>query len=249
MPTLMHLPYSPWSERASWALDARGISYEKRRYEPILGEARLWWLRRGAPGPASVPVFVHEGGVISDSRDIARWADTRGTGPRLIPDDAAVKHWEEVTEEALQAGRALAMRRVLSAPDALTDLVPGFLRPTGPIGRWIAAVGVRRTLRKYGAVSTSDNAHRERLITALDRIRAGLAASGTRYLLGEFSFADICAAQALVFMLPPEPPPKGQTRPGIRIARASRRAFRDPDLADEYADLGTWRDQLYAEWR
>jgi glutathione S-transferase len=251
MPTLICLPYSPWSERAAWALDRRGIAYDKEVYEPVLGELRLRRLRGGAPGPTSVPVLVTDDRVIADSGAIARWADGRGSGPRLFPDEAAVAAWEAVAEQATAAGRARSLRRVLADPDAVMDLVPKALRPLGPIARGIAATGVRRTLRKYGATGTADDAHRAALVAALERLRDGLAAgSGTpKTLLGAFSYADITAAQALVFVSPPEPPADGAPRPGIRIGRASRRAFRDPELAVAYADLVAWRDALYAEYR
>jgi glutathione S-transferase len=208
-------------------------------------------LRRNGTGPASVPVLVCDDAVITDSGAIARWADARGSGPTLFPDDAAVRRWEEVSEQALQAGRALAMRRILGEPDALQELVPGFLRPLGPVGRFAAAVGVRRTLWKYGATRDPEDTHRERLAAALDQIADGLrgAVGSPKTLLGTFSYADIAAAQAIVYVLPPDPPPKGETRPGLRLARGSRRAFRDPVLAERYAELGAWRDALYATWR
>jgi hypothetical protein len=34
---LLGLPYSPWSEKARWALDARGIAYQRRKLDPIVG--------------------------------------------------------------------------------------------------------------------------------------------------------------------------------------------------------------------
>lgn len=245
-PVLVCLPYSPWSERAAWALDARGIDYEKQLYQPLLGELKLRRLRGSAPGPASVPVLAWEGGVIADSGAIARWADGRGSGPKLFPDEAAVAAWEKIAEQALFAGRALALRRVLGSGDALMDLVPKQLRFLGPVARATSAAGVRRTLRKYGAAGITDDEHRAKLVDALDRIRDGIR-NGT--LLGSFSYADITVAQALVFVSPPEPPADGKPRAGIRIGRGSRRAFRDPDLAPKYADLAAWRDGLYAKFR
>jgi hypothetical protein len=41
MTELLALPYSPWSEKARWALDVRGVPYDYRRYQPVLGELAL----------------------------------------------------------------------------------------------------------------------------------------------------------------------------------------------------------------
>jgi glutathione S-transferase len=38
MNELLALPYSPWSEKARWALDVRGVPYRYRHYQPLLGE-------------------------------------------------------------------------------------------------------------------------------------------------------------------------------------------------------------------
>jgi glutathione S-transferase len=251
-PTLIAIPYSPWSERADWALHLRGIAIEKERYSPILGELRLRRLRRGAPGPASVPVLVAQDRVIADSTDIARWADSHGDGPRLFPDDPRLAPIVEAGDTALDAGRALALRRTLADGDALLDLVPTALRGLGPVARWVAGTGVRRTLRKYGAAGVADVEHRERLRGALTRLREALAAapaptSGPKTLLGALSYADVAATQALVFIAPPEP--DRERGRGIRIAKASRRAFYDADLAREFADLVAWRDAIYASYR
>lgn len=247
-PLLVHLPYSPWSERARWALDLRGVPYRSELYQPLLGEPRLARLRKGAPGPASVPVLVTAEGVLCDSMDIARFADAQGAvGPRLFPEgqDEAIARWNRVANRALEAGRGVALRRTLGLPDALGDLVPKRLRWLGPISRATAAIGVRRTLRKYDA-TRDDDALRAEMDAALGELRAGLQAapppaSGPKTLLGAVSYADVTAAQALAFVSP--------AKSGVKLKPGTRAAFSDPILAERHADLLAWRDALYEAFR
>src|SRR5580698_1853504 len=83
---LLGLVYSPWTEKARWALDVRRVLYTFRPYQPILGEPALRLKLGRLRGRVSVPVLtLDDGRVLADSADIARWADGRGEGPRLFP--------------------------------------------------------------------------------------------------------------------------------------------------------------------
>ncbi len=244
---LLHIPYSPWSEKARWALDARGVAYRKRVYKPLLGEPALRLTLRRFQGPVSVPVLLTPEGPIPDSLAIARYAARRGSGPELFPpsDAAEIERWSALSEEGLSAGRGLSLARVEHDPAALDEMVPGGIRRVlGTLATGIARFGVRRTLRKYGAVGLD---HETTLRAVLDAIRQVLAerkATGdapTTLLESGFSFADIAATQVLAFVTPPTT--------GLRIGRESRRAFTDPALAADYADLLAWRDAIYARHR
>ncbi|MCB9687996.1 MAG: glutathione S-transferase N-terminal domain-containing protein [Alphaproteobacteria bacterium] len=250
MPLLLHLPYSPWSERARWALDLRGVPYRSEHYQPVLGEARLRRLRTEATGPLTVPVLIMRERVLTDSREIARFAEAEGgVGPTLFPEgrDLEIHRLDALADTALAAGRGLALRRTLQDPDALAEMLPGSLRWTGPAGRAVSAWGIRRVLRKYDVDQPSDEALRQRATAALDELRAALAeapdpAEGqVRTFLGQLSYADLTAAQALAFVRPPAT--------GLRMGPANRRAFTDPVLAERHADLLAWRDALYAAFR
>jgi glutathione S-transferase len=248
MTELLGLTFSPWTEKARFALDTRRVPYTFRRYQPLLGEPMLRLKLRRAVGPVSVPVLtLDDGRVLADSADIARWADGYGQGPRLFPPEheAAVARFVALSERALAAGRALELRRVLTDDEALCEMVPGSLRRRlGPVAPRIAALGIARTLRKYGGHHDGPEVHRRTLVAALDELRGALAAAPPgepRTLLGQLTFADIAMAQVLAFVMPPAT--------GLKLGRASRRAFTDPDLADAYADLVAWRDALYAAHR
>jgi glutathione S-transferase len=244
---LLGLPYSPWSERAKWALEVRGIPYRFQVYRPLIGEPALRMKTRRWRGNITVPVFVDEHGTVyDDSVKIARFADGHGDGPTLFPkaSAAAIERWIEIGERALAAGRALSLARTLKDDEALAELLPrGLRKRLGPLGPRVAALGVRRTLRKYAADATSRGAHRDTVRAALDELRVKLEESTTspKTLLGAFTFADIAAAQMLAFIAPPAF--------GLKLGKANRRAFTDPELARDHADLVAWRDALYDAYR
>lgn len=241
---LLHIPYSPWSEKARWALEARGVPYQSRWYQPLLGEPELRVRLKRWRGPVSVPVLFTPRGPIADSLAIARFADGEGTtGAALFPigSDAAIARFNALSERGLAAGRARSLARVLADDDALREMLPKPLRaPLGAVGVKIAAGGVRRTLEKYGATRHSDADHLATLQSVLGELRVALG--GGDHLIGDaLSYADIAAAQVLGFVTPPER--------GLRIGRHNRAAFTDGALAAEFADLVAWRDALYARHR
>ncbi len=245
MTELLGLRYSPWSEKARWALEARHVPFRFVSYAPLVGEPGLRWKLARWRGTVSVPVLtLDDGDVIVDSADIARWADLHGDGPTLFPvaHAAAMATYIASSEQALAAGRARSLLRVLDDDDALLEMVPrGIARAIGRAASVrIGAIGIRRTLRKYRAGSDA-SAHERTLVGILDQLREALAASPASTtpatLFGSFSFADIAMAQALAFVSPPSF--------GLRIGPASRRSFTDAAISARYVDLVAWRDALY----
>lgn len=249
MNELLALPYSPWSEKAKWALDARRVPYRYRHYQPLIGEPALRLKTRRWRGNVTVPVLVDDAGhVYDDSAAIARFADSVGEGPLLFPreHEAAIAHWIAVSERALEAGRVLSLHRTLDDPEALRELVPRQLRDAlGRVATSIGRLGVQRTLRKYGAQRRAVADHEQVARAALDELRAALAASSAtstpKTILPTFTFADVAATQMLSFVTPPAF--------GLKLGTASRRGFTDPELARDYADLLAWRDAVYEAHR
>src|SRR5688572_24596337 len=109
MTKLYALAYSPWSEKARWALDHHRIDYKYSEHLPLVGELKLRVLLRKPKGRISVPVLRDGGRWFTDSFEIAQHADRIGSGSRLFPGDklAAIEGWNQKSEEALAAGRAL----------------------------------------------------------------------------------------------------------------------------------------------
>ncbi len=246
MNELLAIPYSPWSEKARWALDARRVSYHYRTYLPLVGEPALRWKLKQWTGAVTVPVMTTDDDqLLRDSADIARWADQHGDGDvKLFPaaHDAAIARFIARSEEGLAAGRALSLWQMAEDDEALAEMVPSGLRkPLGKLSSRIGRMGIERTLRKYGAQKIARADHERTVTTILDELRAALAQApagvGAKTLLGSFTFADVAMAQVLTFVKPPSF--------GLRMGRASRRSFTNDALCERYADLVAWRDALY----
>lgn len=248
MNELLAISFSPWSEKARWALDARGVAYTERAYQPVIGEPELRLKLRRLAGRVSVPVLLTHHKAIADSGDIARHAEVIGSGASLFPKgrEAEVAHYDALSQRALEAGRGLALSRMANDDEALREQVPKALRKTlGPLGLSLARWGVERVRRKYGADLASAAQHEAALREVLEILRADLAKAPPgepRTLLGTFSFADIAMAQVVFTVSPP-------VSAALRIGKASRRSFETPTLGAEFADLLAWRDALYARYR
>ena len=144
----------------------------------------------------------------------------------------------------MQGGASLF--RMLEDREALGEMVLSGLRAVlGPLGRPVAAAGIRRTLSKYGAGRVTAKEHEATLVSALEELRGALAApeaaGDPKTLLGRFTFADIAMTQALGFVEPP--------KFGLRIGTGSRRAFTHATLRERFADLIAWRDATYEKYR
>ncbi len=242
MHDLYQIHYSPWSERARFALDACGVRYNRIEFIATLGEPALRHRLGRWRGKLSVPVFFPDGGPpLDDSFDIARWASEH-SDTDLLPnaDRDAIRGWNEVANRALEAGRILTTLAVREQPQALRESLPRPIQRLGPLGVWIGRDVTRRLLTKYATADASPDAHRHTMRQALLEIRAGLDDRDT--LLQSFSYADITVAVGLQFVAPP-------AHPWIRLGPTSRPCWTQPALAEEFADLLAWRDRVYEQWR
>ncbi|MFO0579832.1 MAG: glutathione S-transferase [Polyangia bacterium] len=241
---LVVLPISPWSERARWALDHHGLKYKTLFHEPLVGERRLRKLVGATKQRATVPVLLVGGEVLTESWDIARYADREGPKSRLIPaeHEAEIKEWSRRADQAMEASRGLITLALQSSREAqlegLPRGVPGALRPLLlPVARY--AMGWFG--RKYGVRREDAAAYRERVRASLQELRGALARSSP-YLLGTFTYADIVTATSLQGIVPVD-------GAYIRLGPGMRAAWTQPELAAEFSDLIAWRDQLYAQHR
>src|SRR5689334_2595000 len=97
MHTLVGLHYSPWTEKARWALDHHGLPYTYEEYLPMIGEPALRLRTRRAFGKVSVPVLIDRDEAVFDSWEIARFAEKQGKGSKLFPEDRLhqIRAWNE----------------------------------------------------------------------------------------------------------------------------------------------------------
>ncbi|AKI99353.1 glutathione S-transferase [Archangium gephyra] len=242
-PTFVAAWFSPWSERARFALDHHRIDYREEAYVPVLGEPLLRLRTRVFRGHITVPVLFHDGRVIRDSVEIARYADRLGKGAPLFPAsaEAEVGRYVELATGLMEAARALSISRMARDEamqlENLPPSVPARLRPALlPLAR----LGTTFMTRKYRLDTRDPEQDRANIRRGLERLRTELRGRDT--LLSEFTFADIAVAVSLTMVRPVE-------HPIIPLGPAMRAAFTEPALAEEFGDLLAWRDKLYAERR
>lgn len=227
--------FSPWTQKACWALERCGVGYRYAEYTPTLSEPALRARLRQWSGPVSVPVmFVHGGRALRGSWEIACHAAASAGGDRL-GDLGAAAEWNALSEAALAEARMRVLAGVAADPSAQREALPGFVPPglRAPM-QVVARHAVRRMQRKYGHLEAPGA-----LRHALVRTREGLRASRCDYLLGQFSYADIVMAVVLEAIAP-----AARTQPPL--GPATRRCWSDPVLALEFEDLLDWRGRLAA---
>ncbi|MCB9588287.1 MAG: glutathione S-transferase N-terminal domain-containing protein [Polyangiaceae bacterium] len=252
MLTLLYLHYSPWSEKAAWALDHHRVLHARKDYLPLLGEPLLRLRVKKWRGPVTVPVLFGGHDVWEDSLSIARYAESVGSGTSLFPGgtvslDGRLLEYDRVADELMNSGRARAAERAAPREDVLVESLPPAFRISGPVAPHVGRLGVEFLRRKYLTRDLSSEQHLQRMRRALDGLRAALApdseqegaalASPDAYVLGKFSYVDIAFCAALQFVRP-------VADSYIRLGPASRDAWTDPALGD-YADLLAWRDRVY----
>lgn len=244
MRTLWGLHYSPWTEKARWALDHHGVDYRYREHQVLLGEPGLRWrARRRSPGtPASVPLLIDGDAVFGDSTDIARLADRVGGGAPLFP--AALEHdidrWLRASDGALHGARALVVAAVGDSSDAQVESLPPLIpRPLRPAMRPVARMGARFLASKYGADLEARARHLDGMLAFCRELDAALDGP---YLLGQLSYADFACAVVINSFSP-------LRQRFFADKPATNAAWTRDELVEEFGGLVAWRDQLYAQHR
>lgn len=232
------IPYSPWSERARFALLHHRCEFEEREHVPVLGELALRLRSRRPFGNVSVPLLVENGRAIMDSLAIAEHVDAQGGGTSLFPAEhrAAIRELNARIEPMFQAARARSIRLNMEDDETALDLVPPALRKL-PFAVETSRLGSRFVAWKH---PTPSEGILQTMTEGLAYIRRALR--DRPYFHDTFTYADIIAATALQFVKPVDDR-------YIAISPIKRRAWSDEDLAGEFAQLVQWRDALYAKHR
>lgn len=236
--------FSPWTEKARWALEHHGHAYAFREYTPVLDEPWLRFATRNfSRKPATIPVLFDERDTLTDSFAIAAHADRKGARAKLFPASQleAIEAWNARSESALRAGRALFFARLERDAEAQLDFVPTFFpKAARPYLRRSMGPTLAYLRKKHGVDDAFLARAHEELDAALVSLREAL--SGRPHLLDELSYADLAMAVVFQFVKP-------VGDPHVPLSRAHRRCFTEAELAREHGDLLDWRDQLYAEHR
>ncbi|WNG43635.1 glutathione S-transferase [Archangium minus] len=242
MRTLVGLGYSGWTEKARWAMDHHRLAYQYREHIPLLGELRL---RRHAPpgGRGTVPLLLEDSGATMGSYAIAQRAEREGQGTPLFPATSLpeIEQWEQRSDAILRVGRAYMVQRLMQFPEAQVESLPSFVPawargPLKPMARMAGSF----LASKHEAASDPEALLLATVVPSLEQLRAAL--QGRRFLTGTFSYADVTMAVTLQFIQP-----VGGSF--IPLGPGQRKAWAHPALAERFADLLRWRDQLYTEHR
>jgi glutathione S-transferase len=238
---LYAMSFSPYSEKARWALDHHRLPYALHEHVPMAGELLLRWRAGVWSERVSVPLAVEGDVVLRSSTAIAQHADRVGAGASLRSDADGVVAWDARGDAALGAARVLLLGRTLADREALRDSLPSWI-PGAVRGAStpIAASATRFLGRKYGAKAQDPEVAAADVRAALTELRDALG--GRPYLLDGLSYADIAMAVVLQMVSPVD-------EAFIPLGQARRRAWREPGMARDFADLVEWRDRLYAEHR
>lgn len=236
--TLYVMPYSPWSERARWALLHHGIAFEEKAHVPIVGELALRARAKRPFGTTSVPLLVEDGTPYMDSLAIAEHADAIGHGPKLIPAALrpAILELNALAERIAQAGRARVTQAAFEDDAAALELMPPRLRRL-PFAAASAKLGAWLVTRKH---PTPRQEYETQLREGFLELRQRLG--GRPYVHDGFTYADILVATSLQFVSPVDDR-------YLPIGPATRRRWGHEELAREFAELVAWRDALYAKHR
>jgi len=227
-PTLWQLDLSHYSEKARWALDHKRVPHRRRSPLPGAHIPIAFALTRG--GADTLPLLQLDGRTIADSTAIVAAIEERHPDPPLYPADPELRRralaLEDFFDEELGPHvRHLSLYELIQEPAMFAEFaslaVPEPLgRAKGPIGAYARAYARLR----FGADSEAGAAlARAKIVAALDRLDAELAANGGEYLVGDgFTVADLTAASLFYLLVTPAEgplPPAAPTPPAFERFR------------------------------
>ncbi len=224
---LITIPFSHYCEKARWALDHVGVSYEEDGHLPVFHYLATY--RAGAK--RTVPVLVDGKTVVRDSTDIVAWADAKRPGS-LIPVAGAKEVLtieDDLDNHFGPATRRWAYYHLLPNRDAdphITTGVPRWEKALLGVSRPLAVAYLRRGL-KIDAAGVERS--RQKIEDTFGRVEQ-IIGDGRRYFAGDrFTVADLTfAALAAPVLLPDNHPVQ---RFGLELfgedAREQIRAWRE----------------------
>ncbi|HEX2392353.1 MAG TPA: glutathione S-transferase family protein [Solirubrobacterales bacterium] len=229
-PTLWHIPVSHYSEKVRWALDHKRVDHVRRAPIPGTHIPIALWLTHGAS--MTFPVLQVDGRALGDSTAIVAALEELRPEPPLYPADpderARALALEEFFDEELGPhARLLVFHELIDEPDVFAELasrtVPG---PLSQVKSLTGAYARIFTSLRYGAQrDDAAAAARVKVLAALERLEAELAAADGDYLVGDrFSVADLTAAALFYPVVDPDEgplPPGTPTPAAIAAFRAS----------------------------
>lgn len=241
---LWHIEISHYNEKARWALDYKGIAYERRTPLPGLHRARSLALTRGRH--QRLPILDLDGKRVADSTAIIAALEEYRPEPPLYPADPedrerALELEDFFDEQVAPLIRRFMWHHTLGDTGATIEAVmanAGAARKR--VMRLIAPVASRAVRRDYDINDATAIAALEGIQRGMDRLEAELGASD--YLVGDaFTVADLAGAALFTPLIAPPRRPYAPTKlaPTLQEARDELEARRG----------GRWVHEMYARHR
>lgn len=219
-PVLWHIEISHYNEKARWALDHKGVDYQRRAPTPGSHMAVALWLTRGRH--KTFPILQLDGETIADSTAIIGSLERRWPDDPLYPEDPDsrrraldLEHFFD--EELGPHSRLLVFHEVVRDPATIerftVDVLPGSLSDSavarGVAGRFFSTFAAVR----YGVKSDeAARLARAKVLAAFDRLEAEL--DGRPYLVDDsFTVADLTAASLFYPIVRPAEGPRTPAPP------------------------------------
>jgi glutathione S-transferase len=209
---LWHFPVSHFNEKARWALEYKGIAYQRvplgATYLP-----RAWWKTR----QGSLPILLLEDGrAVADSTRIIAELERLHPEPALYPADPAERERALELEDWFDEAVGHPVRTWIlgdlweQSPEAAFRLLSTGMEDTLKLPKPLLPLMRRMYLSRHSINTRTRAVARERVFEGFERIQRELGPSG--YLVGErFSVADLAAAAILAPLVRPAglefPPP------------------------------------------
>ncbi|OUR89577.1 hypothetical protein A9Q81_21275 [Gammaproteobacteria bacterium 42_54_T18] len=244
MSTLFGLSVSPWSEKTRWALDYANAHYQYQEFTPMISNLGVRIKSKRFFNRISVPLLIDGDSVFSDSFSIAKHANTHSKKDSLFPQEKCdeIDHWNSISEQTLEAGRALVVINMQSNREAcLKSLPPFFPEPIKPLMLPVAKSGLFYLKKKYDVSEKNVRRYEQIIEDNLQKLQKALA-DNPQYLLGSFTYADICMAVTLQVIKPI------QNR-HVMLDSATEQCWKNEALAEKFSDLIAWRDDIYQQYR
>jgi glutathione S-transferase len=213
-PTLIQLDISHYSEKVRWALDHKQVPHVRRSPLPGSHIPISFALTRGKS--IYLPLLQLDGRTVTDSTAIIAALEERYPDPPLYPADPEQRRralaLEDFFDEELGPhARLLPFHELTNEPAMFAEVaaaaVPGPLgNAKGLVGLYARTyTGLRFGVRDDAAAATA----RTKIVAALDRLEAELAANGSgEFLVGErLSVADLTAASLFYPVVDPDEGP------------------------------------------
>jgi glutathione S-transferase len=205
---LRQVPVSIFCEKGRWALDYKGIDYERKDFHSGLHPLLLRLTGRGS----TVPALDLDGRKIGDTTAIVAALEEARPEPPLYPADAAERSEALELEDFFDEQCGHEIRRVSIdqlfadrqvAYDTFVHDSPAPIRLQFPL---VFPLARRMTRSRYGIDAESVETARVKVMAAFDRLESQLG--GGDYMVGgRFSVADLTAAALFAHLvLPPEYP-------------------------------------------